>query len=351
MENYIFRPKKDLWISNRDKMRKASYSQIDKAFSCGMAWYLRYIKKYPEDFSENLAQGSVYHYINEVLYLEAFNTKGESFNYEYDKLLTIANDALDKVFPEYFENKGLADAITIKAKSDIKSYIPVLIKHYKEHKLMPISFKDDQGKDIPAIEIAVECPIQLIDGSYRDDFYIYVKVDLVAKDKDGKIVVIDHKTAGKSYSETKIKINQQLPIYAYALGMLFDELNIPYSNTVRYDVITKTKDPSIKVYEKTVKAVNTVRALTFLNAGCNVISSKALSFCNSEMTCNMCNHKDRCIENDMPFDEFSSYISNNEIKEEPKESKEVIVEAVLATEEQQKEVKKQDDDFFEGLGF
>lgn len=350
MENYIFRPKKELWVANRDNMKKASYSQIEKAFSCGMSWYLRYIQKYPEAFSENLAQGSVYHYINEVLYLEAFNTNGKSFEYEEEKLISIANEALDKVFPEYFEDKGLVDALTIKAKNDIKSYIPILVKHYKTEKLMPISFKDDEGKDIPAIEIALECPIELTGGSYRDDFYIYVKVDLVAKDRTGKIIVIDHKTASKSYSETKIKINQQLPIYAYALGMLFDEVKVPYSNVVRYDVITKTKEPSIKTYEKTVKAVNTTRALTFLNAGCNVISTKALSFCNSEMICNMCNYKDRCVENDIPLREFSSYILGQENNTET-QVEEKMVEAVLATEDQKKELEKQDDKFFEELGF
>ena len=131
--------------------------------------------------------------------------------------------------------------------------------------------------------------------------------------------------------------------------MLFDEVKVPYSNVVRYDVITKTKEPSIKVYEKTVKAVNTTRALAFLNAGCNVISTKALSFCNSEMTCNMCNYKDRCVENDIPLREFSSYILGQENNTEPQV--EEVVEAVLATEDQKKGLEKQDDKFFEELGF
>ena len=332
MDNYVFQPNKDKWIENKDNMKKASYSQIEKLFSCGMSWYLRYIKKFPEAFSTNLAMGSVYHYINEILYLEAFNSKGESFNYDDEKLINIAKEALDKIFPEYFLNKGLADIVAEAEKKSIECLIPILVAHYKKEKLMPISFKNEKGIEIPAVEIAVECPIERYDGGYRDDYYIYVKVDLVAKNKDGKIVVMDHKTASKSYSEMKLKIAQQLPIYAYAVGMLLKEHGMPYDNTVRYDVITKTKDPSIKIYEKTVKASNFLRATTYLNAGCEMLSSKKLTFCNSEMQCNMCNHKEACLDGDAIYSDFQEFISNNiveAVEEQEKKQQEQVVPAVI----------------------
>ena len=66
----------------------------------------------------------------------------------------------------------------------------------------------------------------------------------------------------------------------------------------------------------------------------------------------MCNYKDRCVENDIPLNEFSSYILDNKQKS-TKETvvEEIVVEAVLATEEQKKELEKQDDKFFQELGF
>ncbi len=378
MENKnVFRPKRDNWDKNIDSMNRASYSQIEKAFFCGMSWYMRYVEKYKEEFSDNLARGSVYHSINEALYLEAFNTNGASFEYEDDKLVKIATDALDKAFPENYSASGLGEVEMIQAKNDIATYIPPLVAHYKQERLMPISLKNADGEEIPAIEIAIECPIEKYDGTLRDDFYIYVKIDLIAKNKEGKIIVLDHKTAGRAYSDMKIKIAQQLPIYAYAAGMIFQELGIPYDNMVRYDVITKTKELKIKIYEKTINATNSIRALTYLNAGCEMINKRALSFCNSEMSCNMCNYKDKCSENMISFEKFNSYITGNnvitdnsnnipqasdqpisELTVKPKNKKklkeEKVVEAVI--EQPKNEMTKElatetKEDYFSNLGF
>ena len=363
MENKnVFRPKRENWDKNIDLMYKASYSQIEKAFFCGMSWYMRYVEKYKEDFSDNLARGSVYHSLNEALYLEAYNTNGQSFDYDDEQLVKIATDALDKAFPENYSASGLGEIEMIQTKNDIATYIPVLVDHYKQERLLPISLKNADGEDVPAIEIAIECPIEKYDGTLRNDFYIYVKIDLIAKNKEGKIVVLDHKTAGRAYSDMKIKTAQQLPIYAYAAGMIFKELGIPYDNMVRYDVITKTKELKIKIYEKTINATNSVRALTYLNAGCEIINKRALTFCNSEMSCNMCNYKDKCSENMISFEKFNSYITENNVQDKQTETKPKskkkqkdtktteIVEAVVLEQPKEK-VEENKTDYFANLGF
>jgi PD-(D/E)XK nuclease superfamily len=68
-------------------------------------------------------------------------------------------------------------------------------------------------------------------------------VDLVERDADGRLVVVDLKTAARKYSDLQVEASLQLSIYSYATAMngLADEAEL----RLRFDVLTKTKTPEL----------------------------------------------------------------------------------------------------------
>lgn len=302
----VIRPFKDKWENNISKMYRVSSSQIENLFSCGMKWYSRYIKKLKEAFNANLKIGTIYHAINEALYEEAYKTNGASFDYDDETLKNIAIQAMEKSLAEEFQNH---EVLIPGTRVSLMAFICSLIPHYKSERLIPISIKipDDNGvmTEVSAIELSIEIPVPMIEG-----FYIVAKIDMIAKDKDGNLVVIDHKTSSSDYSELKVNTNQQLVIYAIAAGEMFKELGIPYSNLVRFDVINKKlKVPRIEVVNKSIKSADIRRTQAYLLSGCRMLSSRALSFCNQEMTCKMCDSRTDCISHGISYADFIDYIS------------------------------------------
>ena len=64
-------------------------------------------------------------------------------------------------------------------------------------------------------------------------------LDLVEREADGHLVVVDLKTAARKYSDLQVEASLQLSIYSYATAMngLADEAEL----RLRFDVLTKTK--------------------------------------------------------------------------------------------------------------
>lgn len=71
-------------------------------------------------------------------------------------------------------------------------------------------------------------------------------IDLVERDANGTVIVVDHKTAKRRYAQWQIDGNLQLTIYAYAareMGWCTSE-----SVLCRLDVLLKTKKPEVIHY-------------------------------------------------------------------------------------------------------
>jgi CRISPR/Cas system-associated exonuclease Cas4 (RecB family) len=66
------------------------------------------------------------------------------------------------------------------------------------------------------------------------------------KDVDGRIVVVDLKTAARKYSDLRVEASLQLSVYSYATAMngLADQEEL----RLRFDVLTKTKTPELHRY-------------------------------------------------------------------------------------------------------
>jgi RecB family exonuclease len=71
-------------------------------------------------------------------------------------------------------------------------------------------------------------------------------LDLVEREADGRLVVVDLKTAARKYTDLQVEASLQLSIYSYATAMngLADEQDL----RLRFDVLTKTKTPELHRY-------------------------------------------------------------------------------------------------------
>ena len=82
-------------------------------------------------------------------------------------------------------------------------------------------------------------------------------LDLVEREADGHLVVVDLKTAARKYSDLQVEASLQLSIYSYATAMngLADEAEL----RLRFDVLTKTKTPELHRYWTTRDRAANVR--------------------------------------------------------------------------------------------
>lgn len=75
---------------------------------------------------------------------------------------------------------------------------------------------------------------------------LVVVMDLLERDREGHLVVVDLKTAARKYTELQVETSLQLTVYSYAAEMagLADREDV----RLRFDVLTKTKQPEFHRY-------------------------------------------------------------------------------------------------------
>jgi RecB family exonuclease len=98
--------------------------------------------------------------------------------------------------------------------------------------------------------IAVEEPfaVPLIDPETGEvlDRDLVGSLDRLERDPEGRLVVVDLKTAARKYSDLQVEASLQLSVYSYATMMngLGDQEDL----RLRFDVLTKTKQPEFHRY-------------------------------------------------------------------------------------------------------
>ena len=102
--------------------------------------------------------------------------------------------------------------------------------------------KHDPAREIVAVEQPFSVPLVDQDTGDLLDRDLVGTWDLLERDADG-FVVVDLKTASRKYSDLQVEASLQLSIYNYAVGLS------PLANgrevRLRFDVLTKTKEPEL----------------------------------------------------------------------------------------------------------
>jgi putative RecB family exonuclease len=111
--------------------------------------------------------------------------------------------------------------------------------------------------EVVAVESAFAVPLVDQTTGAMLDRDLVGTLDLVERDAEGGLVVVDLKTAARKYSDLQVEASLQLSIYSYATAMngLADEQDL----RLRFDVLTKTRQPELHRYWTTRDRAANVR--------------------------------------------------------------------------------------------
>jgi len=104
----------------------------------------------------------------------------------------------------------------------------------------------EPGTEVVAVEQAFDVPLVDQETGELLDRNLVGALDLVERDAEGRLVVVDLKTSARKYSDLQVEASLQLSVYSYATAMngLADQEDL----RLRFDVLTKTKQPELCRY-------------------------------------------------------------------------------------------------------
>ena len=102
------------------------------------------------------------------------------------------------------------------------------------------------GTEIVGVEHPFDVPLVDQETGELLDRNLVGALDLVERDAAGRLVVVDLKTSARKYTDLQVEASLQLSVYSYATAMngLADQEDI----RLRFDVLTKTKQPELHRY-------------------------------------------------------------------------------------------------------
>jgi len=225
------------------KLRRYSYSALNTYISCSLKYYFQYVLRiYFTEVPIAAFLGQCVHDTIEYYHLN-------------DNKPTLSN--LINYFTNKFEEGFLLD--------DIKTHFPMhkqysydmglrainqFITSEKMSQAKPFIYMDDKKGEIPAVELYFKVPV-------NEDVYLAGLIDL-AENRNKKLIVIDHKTSSKDYTDLFIDTSLQLTIYAYAARYLlkqgkFKGTKAKKEYKVVYNIFIKPKSKSeLKIIERKI---------------------------------------------------------------------------------------------------
>lgn len=183
---------------------RLSYSQIDTFEQCPKKWTFQYIDKIDfDDKNIHLDYGSAVHKGLENAFLELKTDKKLN---EEDLLQTVSKLSSDYEWGD--KDKELFRY----AMNDMNRLIA-----YEGF------YERVKDKDIVGVEDEFNLKIPTMLFGESTDITIKGYIDLIYRDDDGKLVVVDHKTSNKKFDKNKRRSNLQIPIYFMAIKDKYGE--------------------------------------------------------------------------------------------------------------------------------
>src|SRR5262249_29444219 len=116
-------------------------------------------------------------------------------------------------------------------------------------------------------------------------------LDLVERDADGRVIVVDLKTSARKYTDLQAEQSLQLSIYSYVTSMngLGDQDDL----RLRFDVLTKTKQPELHRYWTQRDRAASVRLFRLVAEVLQAIEARVFHP-NPGWQCKDCQFRSRC---------------------------------------------------------
>jgi CRISPR/Cas system-associated exonuclease Cas4 (RecB family) len=209
-----------------------SHSQLSTYMMCSLKYQFQYLLRQPWEFvPAALAFGSAIHGAV-TTYYRALKARGEKPPLE----------EVQQTFQESWRKETSTRPVRFKDKDSAESLLAL-------GRRMLAVFYERQAQ-APGEVLAVEEPfsVPIIDPETGEtlDLNLVGSFDLVERDAKEAITVVDLKTAAKKYSEANVDNALQMSIYGYAVTMT--GMSEGEDVLLRYDVLTKTKEPDLARY-------------------------------------------------------------------------------------------------------
>jgi putative RecB family exonuclease len=115
----------------------------------------------------------------------------------------------------------------------------------------------DPRTQVLAVEDPFRVPLVDLETGEVLDRDLVGTVDLLERDAERRLVVVDLKTSARKYTDLHVDLSLQLSVYSYAMSLG------PYADNddiqLRFDVLTKTKQPELHRYWTTRDRAANVR--------------------------------------------------------------------------------------------
>lgn len=206
-----------------------SYSQISLYLECPLLYKLRYVEgEKGEAVPAALVFGSAIHKALAGFYTDVMD--GELFS------LAAFLGAFEEAWSHAVEERE----IIYKEAEDFDSLLALGTE------MLKVFARSVMPQKVIAVEVPFE--FRLEHPVTGEDSSVPLKgvIDLIEEDESGTLWVVDHKTAGRAYSEPQIVGDLQMLIYAAAVKQLdvVDGRDV----MLRFDVLTKAKKPKFLRY-------------------------------------------------------------------------------------------------------
>lgn len=257
-----------------------SFSQINSYLLCGLKYRFNYVEKRPyERISSSLFLGTAIHQAI-ARYYQTLRDK------ETIEPLNVLEEMVEHSLAVDCELSGVPIVFKQEA-PDRQSLInqgKALIRTFYES-------VDLTGYQIVSVEMPISARIYNEDGE-PTDFRLVGVIDLLLRDENGELVVVDNKTAARAKSQSDVDADLQFSAYSYLLvstGIAFARANLK----CRMDVLRKTKTPKLEQYHSVRTPDMRLRFSKIANSVLDGISA-GVFIPNSGWLCGDCPFGDAC---------------------------------------------------------
>lgn len=214
-----------------------SHGQIFSYLSCGLKYRFQYVeRRAPERLSISLPFGKAIHASLERYYLGL------------QQGITEPLDILVDLFAEQLAGEIQATDVPVIFKKETPDLAAAIAMGRNILGVFHGEI-DLGGAEVVAVELPLSAPLYSSD-SKATEYQLVGVIDLLLRDGQGNLIVVDHKTAAQQKSQSAVDDDLQLAAYSYLLTAGGHAPAL--SNTqCRMDVLRKLKKPKLEIYNTT----------------------------------------------------------------------------------------------------
>lgn len=242
-----------------------SYSRVTTYLTCPLKFRYRYIDEIVKPSNMNLVYGKVVHRMLELVNQAAIE------GYEIDNVKF--EEVLEQVWIEELGSSHLSPPPDFKTTIE---HSRNLLNAYINDPDVPVPIKTEE-------HIVTEDPVYV---SGDNKYYLQGYIDGIVKDDNGKGIIVEYKTSGRSWSEHRQSFELQPSFYGFLLGT--EEIE------VLYEILVKTKSPKVQHLVETRDRKQINSTLKLIKQFAKGVESGLFYPARSFSCENFCDYKDEC---------------------------------------------------------